>query len=131
MGLLFFMLQKENRLTKDRDFTAVFKEGQFGGAKFLTIKVWKIEPEKYPRRKYQTTDLKIGFLVSKKVDKRAVMRNRTKRKMREVVRLLLLDNKIKPGFLIAVVAKPEVMVAEYADIERDIIFLLKRFGVLL
>lgn len=120
------MLPAEHRLTKDRDFEILFAEGKFIGGKFLTAKLWMIEPEKYPRRKYAKTDLKIGFLVSKKIDKRAVVRNRLKRQMREVVRLLLKDGKLKPGSMIAFMAKSEAKTAEYVDLEADILFILKR-----
>ena len=124
------MVPKENRLTKDRDFEILFKDGRFAGGNFMTAKIWAIDPAKYPLRNYQVSDLKIGFLVSKKVDKRAVVRNRLKRQMREVVRLLLLSNKVKPGCLLAFVAKPEARTAEYADLEKDILFLLKRLRLL-
>ena len=124
------MLPKENRLTRDRDFEILFTDGRFAGANFLTAKSWTIEQAKYPRRNYLITDLKIGFLVSKKVDKRAVVRNRLTRQMREVVRLLLLDKKIRPGVMLAFVAKPEAKAVEYADLEKDILFLLKRFRLL-
>ncbi len=124
------MLPAENRLTKDRDYEILFTEGKFAGSNFVTAKMWVIEPEKYPRRNYLKTDLKIGFLVSKKVDKRAVVRNRLKRQMREVVRLLLKDNKLKPGSMIAFMAKPEAKTAEYQDLETDILFILKRMRVL-
>lgn len=124
------MLPVQNRLTKDRDYEILFTEGKFVGSKFLTAKIWLVEPEKYPRRNYQKTDLKIGFLVSKKVDKRAVVRNRLKRQMREVVRLLLKENKLQPGFMIAFLAKPEAKTAEYQDFEADVNFILKRLRVL-
>lgn len=124
------MLPTEYRLTKDRDFEILFTEGKFVGGKFLTAKVWVIDPEKYPRRSYLKTDLKIGFLVSKKVDKRAVVRNRLKRQVREVVRLLLKEDKIKAGFMIAFIVKPEAKAAEHQDLETDIIFLLKKMRVL-
>lgn len=124
------MVPKENRLTKDRDFEILFKDGRFAGGNFITTKMWTIDPAKYPLRNYRTSDLKIAFLVSKKVDKRAVVRNRLKRQMREVVRLLLLSNKIKPGCLLAFVAKPEAKIVEYAELEKEIVFLLKRLHLL-
>lgn len=124
------MLPAEHRLTKDRDYEILFTEGVFVGGKFLTAKAWTIEPEKYPRRNYLRTDLKIGFLVSKKIDKRAVVRNRLKRQMREVVRLLLKEGGLKPGMMIAFMAKPEIKTAEYLDIQADVIYLLKRLRVL-
>ncbi|MBU2542531.1 ribonuclease P protein component [Patescibacteria group bacterium] len=123
------MLTKENRLKYMKDFEILFKEGKFVGGQFLTVKIWKIEPDKYPRREYSTEDLKIGFVVGKKVHKSAVKRNRIKRQMREVVRLLLKENKLKIGYHIAFLAKPEIFGVEYGEIEKDIVGVLKRLGV--
>ncbi|MFH1946721.1 MAG: ribonuclease P protein component [Candidatus Magasanikbacteria bacterium] len=124
------MLPSENRLKKMKDFEILFKEGKFVGGQFLTVKYWKTEPEKYPRRKYNTKDLKIGFVVGKKVHKSAVKRNRIKRQMREVVRLLLKENKLKIGFYIAFIAKPEILDRKYGEVEKDVLGVFKRSGVL-
>ena len=113
-----------------KDFEILFKEGRFFAGKFITAKIWKIDPEKYPRRKYNADDLKIGFVVGVKVSKSAVKRNRIKRQMREAVRLLLKDGKLKTGFLISIMAKPNVLGVEYGEIEKDIRVMLERAGVL-
>lgn len=124
------MLSKEYRLTRTKDFEILFKEGQFVGGQLVTAKVWKIEPEKYPKRAYSSEDLKIGFVVSVKISKSAVKRNRAKRQMREVVRLLLKDDRLKRGFMIAIMAKSAVLSAEYGEIAADIVEVLRRSGVL-
>ena len=124
------MLPKEKRLKHMKDFDILFKEGKFVGGQFLTVKYWKIEPDKYPRRKYDVEDLKIGFVVGKKVHKSAVKRNRIKRQTREVVRLLLKENKLKTGFHVAFIAKPEILGREYGEIEKDVLGVLNRVGVL-
>ena len=123
------MLPQENRLKHMKDFEILFKEGRFFAGKLITMKVWKIDPEKYPRRKYGAEDLKIGFVVGLKASKSAVKRNRVKRQMREVVRLLLKDGKLKNGFHISIMAKPCVVGVEYGEIERDIGEVLGRAGV--
>ncbi len=114
------MLQKENRLKKMKDFEILFKEGRYFNIDFLTLKVWKIDPEKYPKRNYTKDDLKIAFTVGLKVSKSAVKRNRVRRKMREVVRLLIKDGKIKKGFMAVLVAKPEILEKDYTEIEKVI-----------
>jgi ribonuclease P protein component len=114
------MLPDEYRLKKDRDFDILFKEGRFVAGTFVNAKVWRVDTEKYPKRGYKPDDLKIGFAVGTKVSKSAVKRNRVKRQMREVVRLLLKDGRVKSGYHIVFIAKPESVGASYEDISRSI-----------
>ena len=115
------MIPKEHRLKHMKDFDILFKEGRFVGGDLVTLKVWSINPEKYPRRKYNKDELKIGFVVGLKVNKGAVKRNRLKRQMREAVALLLKEEKIKNGYMVAVIAKKEMLEKEYKEIEKEII----------
>lgn len=124
------MLPRENRLTRMKDYEILFAEGRFVGGALVTAKVWQIEPAKYPRRNYALTDLKIGFLVNKKVSKRAVDRNRLKRQLREIVRLQLLAGQVQPGFMIAIIAKPESLGKTSAELEADVLPLLRRARVM-
>lgn len=113
-----------------KDFEILYKVGRFVGSNLVTAKVWKIETEKFPRRLYSTNDLKIGFVVSTKISKSAVKRNRVKRQMREVVRLLLKDGKLKTGFMIAIMAKKEILEKEYKEIEMSVVDILKKSRIL-
>jgi len=125
------MLPSLYRLTRMKDFEILFKQGRFVGTELLTLKIWRIEPNQYPRRKYHRDDLKIGFVVSTKIEKRAVGRNRLKRQMREVVRLLLKEKKIKAGYMMAFLTKKEMIGKTYQEIEKEIIFVLRKAKVLL
>jgi ribonuclease P protein component len=124
------VLQKENRLTRKRDFEILFKEGRFVPGTLTTMKYWKVQPDTYPKRGYITTDLKIGFIVSTKFSKKAVDRNRAKRQMREVVRLLLKENKIPAGYMIAIMVKNEMLGKEYGEIEKSVVQMFKRANLL-
>lgn len=124
------MLPTTNRLKHMKDFEILYKEGRFVPGELLTMKIWKIDPALYPRRKYSLEDLKIGFVVSAKISKKAVIRNRLKRQMREIVRLLLKDNRLKRGFIIALMAKAGMVGKEYKEIEQNIIAILRRGGIL-
>lgn len=125
------MLPAQYRLTKMKDFEILMKEGRFVNGKFLNAKVWKIEPERYPRRKYMVDDLRIGFAVGLGVSKKAVVRNRLKRQLREVVRLMLKDGLIKCGYHVLVVAKKEVVGKEYGEIGIEVKSMLQRSSLLL
>lgn len=107
-----------------KDFEILFKEGRFVASDLFTAKIWKINSDKYPRRKYTTEDLKIGFVVGLKVSKKAVVRNRIKRQMREIVRLLLKEDKIKSGFMLAIIAKPDAVDKDYGNLEKSILGIL-------
>ncbi len=81
------MLPKQYRLKNKSAFKATYKvknSSHSGGVTlFAGIK-----------KKDETIPTKAGFVVSKKVHKRAVKRNRLKRLMRESYRLLLKENNL-------------------------------------
>jgi ribonuclease P protein component len=108
------MLPKENRLKKEREFEAVFKDGRTfkGNCVFLKYLI------------NGTDKTKVGFVVSKKISKLATKRNKIKRRMREIVRLE--KGKIKEGLSIIFIALPAINNAGYEEMEKDIGNLLNR-----
>lgn len=124
------MLPEKYRLKRDRDFEILFNEGRFFAGTMVNAKVWLVDPEKYPKRGYARTDLKIGFIVSVKTEKSAVKRNRVKRRIREIIRLFLKENRIRPGYHIAFMAKSESIGAPYADIEESVREVLHKARIL-
>lgn len=124
------MLPSQYRLKRMKDFEILFKEGRFSGASLLTLKAWRVEPDKYPRRNYTTQDLRIGVVVGTKVSKSAVKRNRLKRQMRAVLGQLLKDGRLKQGYLVAVIAKKEMLDASFEEIQQDIVTALNRARML-
>lgn len=102
------MLPKQFRLSKKRDFELVFKRGKsIKGNGFILNFLEK-----------GNEDLKIGFIVSLKVHKKATRRNKLKRRMREATRANL--EKIKRGFLIVIVALPEAVNFSYQQIKENL-----------
>lgn len=69
------MLPKTNRLTKKKDFDAVFKSGESIKNDFLVCKVLK----------NQLATSRFGFVVSKKVSGKATVRNLVRRRLRKAV----------------------------------------------
>lgn len=71
------MLQKPDRLRRAKDFALLSQKGRVVYSPFYAL---RLRPSKEPT--------KVGFVTSTKVFKTAVKRNRAKRRMREVLRLL-------------------------------------------
>ncbi len=112
------MLPRENRLTEKSDFAKVLKEGRIIGGVFLSLAV----------RRGDGTAPKVGFIVSNKISKKAVERNRLKRLMRRAARTHLSD--IKNGTYLVFLAKRKAANAASEEITRESQALLKRSGVL-
>lgn len=124
------MLQKEHRLKKKRDIEIVFENGKFVPGELVNAKVWHVDIQKFPKRGYAKDDLKIAVVVGKKVSKRAVDRNKIKRRIREVLRLLIKQDVFRLGNMIVVMAKPDALGATYQDIEKSVQQVLQRAKVL-
>ena len=80
------MLPKQYRLKNRYAFKATYKIRNSSHKGGVTLFIGK--------EKTEDTPTKVGFVVSKKVHKRAVKRNRLKRLMRESYRLLLKENSL-------------------------------------
>ncbi len=79
------MLKKEFRLKKSSSFKATYSQRRIASDEFFILYGGKNkENAEYPT--------KIGFVVSKKIHKRAVKRNRIKRLAREAVRLSIKNS---------------------------------------
>lgn len=98
------MLPKNFRLKNKKDFDRVHKLGKFYRDKFIALKV---KPNKLP-------DTRIGIIVGTKISKKAVMRNKIKRRIR--AGLIEIIDKIKPGFDIVIMVRPEIIEKEYQEI---------------
>lgn len=129
------MLQQENRLTKVRDFNLVLKYGRWTNGQFLDLKRLRLAeilnylPKKEDPDKFKA-QLRLAVTVGLKASKSAVKRNRLKRKIREVLRLLIKDQKLKAGHYLMFVAKKDALDKNYAEISKEVELLLKKAGVL-
>jgi len=110
------MLPKENRLLKERDFDQVHKKGKFIPGKHLVI---KILPNKLSIPRF-------GIIVSNRVSKKPVIRNKIKRRLREIIREGIKSEKIKKGFDIIVITKSSIVDEEFGSIERNFFDVLRR-----
>ena len=106
-------MQQQHRLSRKRQFTYVYRRGAKASSRELTLL--------YVRNAQQ----RVGFSVSKKVGC-AVVRNLTKRRLRESMRLRLND--LKSG-LYVVVAHPCAAERDYAQLTKSLESLLHRLAL--
>jgi len=88
------MLAQKNRLKKKKDFEFIFKQGKGFKQGFLYLKTIK--------NNLDTS--RFGFVISKKFSKKAVVRNKTKRRLSEIIKTKLLE--IKKGTDVIIVVMP-------------------------
>jgi ribonuclease P protein component len=108
-------MKGEQYLNKPGDFARVHGRCKWRGGGLVGIKSC---PNDLPQARY-------GFIVSKRVGK-AVVRNRVKRRLKEIVRKLNL----KPGTDTIFSARPQAAQAEFGALKTTILNLLSQAGLL-
>lgn len=110
-------MQKENRLTRREDFNKVYRHGKSSANHQFVVYVLNRHPS------IPGEGFRLGISVSKKVGN-AVVRNRLRRMIKEIVRLN--GDKLAPRKdLILIVRKPAAEM-EYAEMEKSILHVFKR-----
>jgi len=112
------MLKKENRLIKKKDFDQVFEKGKSSFNKLLGIKA---VDNKFSFSRF-------GIIVSTKISKKAVERNKIKRRIRDVIQKDLEN--IEIGKDVVIITLPEIKNKEYEEIDRAIKSGLKKLKLL-
>jgi ribonuclease P protein component len=114
----FAMLPKVNRLTKKKDFDAVWQKGRSSFDKTIGVKILA----------NGLAINRFGIMVGLKVSKKAVERNKIKRRIREIIRSETANFKI--GFDIAITAMPAARGLEFVELQRSLVFNFNRLGIL-
>lgn len=106
------MLPKAYRLKKRVAFNATYRTGVSYHKNGITVFCGRKKKEDYPT--------KIGFVVSKKIHKRAVRRNRIKRLMRESLRLQIKNNPNfdTPYMSLIFVASSKLLGKSYSEVDE-------------
>ena len=102
------MLKKINQLTQDKEFNNVFQNGRASYDKIMGIKAIATK----------LGSSRFGILVSNKISKKAVERNKIKRQIREIIRLQL--DKLKPGYDCVIITLPPILDKKYQEIVKSI-----------
>lgn len=101
------MLPRLHRLTKKKDFDATYQQGKAVGGKLFLI---RFKPNQEGR-------IRVGIVISKKVAKKAVTRNKLKRRIREIVRSVIL--KSKESVDLVIIVKKAAASASYLELESE------------
>jgi ribonuclease P protein component len=112
------MLASKYRLPLRTELNRIRQEGKLVQGRLFSFQV-SLTKSNQPSR--------FGFIISSKIDKRAVRRNRAKRLLGEAINQLIPQ--IKPGYEVVVLAKKKLVEADFPEIERECLKLLQKAGM--
>lgn len=112
------MLPKENRLKKRSAFAATYRTGKSFHIGGITVFIGKEKNNDIPT--------KFGFVVSKKIHKRAVKRNKIKRLMRESCRQFIKEYTYNKYMSLVFVASSKILDKDFIYVKSTINKLLEQ-----
>lgn len=102
------MLKRENRIRAKKDFAEIKEKGRIQHSPFFAV-----------LKSNEEDDLKkIGIIVSKKISKRAVDRNKIRRQISQVIRKNIKE--IKAGSRLLFLTKKEILGKKMKEIEKEV-----------
>lgn len=113
------MLPQKNRLTKKSNFEKVKNKGKMFQSASFGLLVLVRNDKKFSR---------FGFIVSTKVSKRAVKRNRIKRTFRLAVNSLL--EAVKDGYDFVFLVKKDAIEIKQDELKKEIKIAFSKTGVI-
>ena len=117
------MLKKKFRLKKNTAFTATFKLRNCKSNEFVTVYRGKDKDN-------DAIPLKAGFVVGKKIHKRAVKRNKIKRRLREIYLEALKcghAEKFESALSVIFVARPKILEVDFLTLKNSVFELMRNF----
>ena len=112
------MFSKTNCLKKKKDFEKVFKKGKGFKEDFLALKITKNE----------LGQSRFGIIVSQKISKKAAVRNKVKRKIREILKRKL--PRLKKEVDVVLIAISGLEKKDFWEIEKTIDSLFKKARII-
>lgn len=116
-------LPKAHRLKDRQDYRAVYARGIRRYSPHLTLIALSTELDTVNHH-----STLFGISVSKKVSKKAVVRNLIKRQIKSAIRLYL--PRVAPGWKIVIVVKPKAIECKYEHFLRELEKLLKQAKII-
>jgi len=108
------MLSKINRIKKKKDFETIFKKGASFKNSLLILRV----------QKNNLSESRFGFIVSLKVSKKAVARNKVRRRLSEIIRVEFKN--IKSGLDMVFISLSGIEKKEFSEIKEAVNNLLSK-----
>ena len=128
------MLREENRLKKTRDFNLLLKQGVFVRGNFVDLKYLRLLSVKNPPKNMEEAEfrnqLRIALAVGLKISGSAVKRNAVRRRLSEILRLLIKEKKTRDGFYILVMPRKEIVSKDYDTVNQEVGKIFKQAGLL-
>lgn len=112
------MLARQNRLRQNKDFSWVFEVGRRVRGEVLDLKI--INNNLGINR--------FGFIIAKNLFKTAVLRNKLKRRLREIIKKKLKNKEVGKGQDIVVIAKKGMQEKSFIELEKAVDKLLSIRG---
>ena len=126
-------LPQKNRLKRAKDFSRVYRSGKRASSGFLVARAClnykPISSEvTFPQRSTASLDSRFGISISRKVSKRAVVRNRIRRRIQAA--LIASLGSIKAGWDVVIVVRPSTVQCEYRECLRELKNVLAKLEIL-
>ena len=118
------MLKQINRLKSKKAFSATYNNKNIVSNNLIVLYAGKIKTDK-------NCPTRVGFVVSKKVHKRAVKRNKIKRLIRENIRLMLKNNELTElnnYQSLIFMAKEDILEKNFKEIRNTILILMDKLA---
>lgn len=112
------MLEQKNRLKKKKDFERVWKKGKRFQHGFLSLKIVKND----------LRNSRFAFVVGLKVSKKAVVRNKIKRRLRHIIKREM--PRIKSGIDVSIIALPCLENKDFQELKDITNKLLKKSNII-
>jgi ribonuclease P protein component len=120
-------LPRAYRLRRRQDFQLVYQKGRRRAGVYMSVTVLANSLPQPPSGSIRVNS-RFGIVISKKVSKRAVVRNRIKRRIKGALRELI--DRIRPGRLVTIVCRSVITECEYDEILRELKKLLLALEVI-
>ncbi|MEB3162944.1 MAG: ribonuclease P protein component [Prochlorothrix sp.] len=124
-------LPRQYRLRHRRDFDALYRKGRRFASAHLLVRVLRPAPvaiAPLENTHENTYPPRLGIVVSQKVSKRAVVRNRIRRQIQGVMQGFLPQ--IQPGLRLLITVKPPAVECDYYKFLQELRKLLSDAEVL-